>query len=426
MIKGEINMLKNKKILLTILLVLLLILLPNMVKAAVNVTRNVYSNNGSMKFTFTGLTLDTTHEYEFGLKKTSGAEITKWTLITEYDANSAVVDVKTTVAYLRDVVNATDKGYITIRDKNTTQVVVESQEANFKLPYLRMSNHPVLINGKNLINENNLQIASKNAQYYAAYYTYEKITDQNLINKYKEIKSNNGSYLQLESFIESKNIPDSNWNMWRYFNGYGDLVADVGYGYPQREVAAPGSGLYYMWLYFAGKGVKDAYGVILVDNLQKDVALESISLPSTKEVALGKSLTLSVTYNPVGATNKIVTWSSSDESVATVDNAGKITPKKLGSTIITAISQDGNKKATCTVTVIQQASNVSGKGENNNPGSDNKNPSTPKNENVKKDETIAPGEMPYTGGTFFIVLAVLGITVVAIYVYKRNNDLKGI
>lgn len=42
------------------------------------------------------------------------------------------------------------------------------------------------------------------------------------------------------------------------------------------------------------------------------------------------------------------------------------------------------------------------------------------------DNTIAPGTMPYTGGTFFIILTVLGIISVAIYVYKRNNDLKGI
>ena len=65
-------------------------------------------------------------------------------------------------------------------------------------------------------------------------------------------------------------------------------------------------------------------------------------------------------------------------------------------------------------------------GENNNKGNENKTPSTPKKQNTKKDETIAPGNMPYTGGTFFIVLAVLAIATVAIYVYKRNNDLKGI
>lgn len=46
--------------------------------------------------------------------------------------------------------------------------------------------------------------------------------------------------------------------------------------------------------------------------------------------------------------------------------------------------------------------------------------------NTKKDNTIAPGTMPYTGGTFFIILTVLGIISVGIYVYKRNNDLKGI
>lgn len=65
-------------------------------------------------------------------------------------------------------------------------------------------------------------------------------------------------------------------------------------------------------------------------------------------------------------------------------------------------------------------------GENNNKGNENKTPSTPKKQNTKKDETVAPGNMPYTGGTFFIVLAVLAIATVAIYVYKRNNDLKGI
>ena len=50
--------------------------------------------------------------------------------------------------------------------------------------------------------------------------------------------------------------------------------------------------------------------------------------------------------------------------------------------------------------------------------------SSGKVENI--DNTTAPGEMPYTGGTFFIILTVIGIATVAIYVYKRNNDLRGI
>ena len=42
------------------------------------------------------------------------------------------------------------------------------------------------------------------------------------------------------------------------------------------------------------------------------------------------------------------------------------------------------------------------------------------------DDSIAKGTMPYTGGTFFVIITVMGIAAVAIYVYKRNNDLKGI
>ena len=43
-----------------------------------------------------------------------------------------------------------------------------------------------------------------------------------------------------------------------------------------------------------------------------------------------------------------------------------------------------------------------------------------------KDETKAPGKLPYTGGTFVIIAAVLTIIALGIYAYRRNNDLKGI
>ena len=53
----------------------------------------------------------------------------------------------------------------------------------------------------------------------------------------------------------------------------------------------------------------------------------------------------------------------------------------------------------------------------------NKQPNETKDDD---DDSIAKGTMPYTGGTFFVIITVMGIAAVAIYVYKRNNDLKGI
>lgn len=60
---------------------------------------------------------------------------------------------------------------------------------------------------------------------------------------------------------------------------------------------------------------------------------------------------LQVTFTPENASNKTVTWSSSDKNIATVDATGKITGKTAGNAVITVTSTDGNHKATCNVTV---------------------------------------------------------------------------
>lgn len=334
-------------------MLVILFLIPVVSNAAVNVTKNVYANNGSVKFSFTGLTLDKTHEYEFGLTPTSATEVSKWYLITEYTETEATIDITGGTEEFQKVIKAVDTGYITIKDKTTDTTILQPYAVDLSISYLNVTNYNVISNGKDLA-KNNIQVNFWNASNSKAYYQYEKITDENIINKFKEIKNNNGDYNELESLLKTK-APLSNWNVWGYWNGYGTY--SNGYGYTERTVSVSDNGLYYMWIYLAGNNVKNLYGYILVDNLQPEIALDSISLPKTKEVELGKALTLRPTFNPETTTNKIVTWSSSDESVATIDNAGKITPKKIGSTIITVTSKDGNKKDTCTVTVIQSTNN---------------------------------------------------------------------
>ena len=72
--------------------------------------------------------------------------------------------------------------------------------------------------------------------------------------------------------------------------------------------------------------------------------------------------TLTVTFFPEDATNKEVVWSSSDPTVATIDNTGLITAVSVGNATISVTStQNSTFKATCDVTVSWTTlSNISG------------------------------------------------------------------
>ena len=81
----------------------------------------------------------------------------------------------------------------------------------------------------------------------------------------------------------------------------------------------------------------------------KTVAVTSVALDKeTAEVKEGETVTLTATVKPTDATDKTVTWTSSDEKVATVKD-GVVTAVAAGEATITA--KAGDKTAACTVTV---------------------------------------------------------------------------
>ena len=76
-----------------------------------------------------------------------------------------------------------------------------------------------------------------------------------------------------------------------------------------------------------------------------DISLNKNSLG----LIIGNSDTLTANITPSNATNKSVTWSSSNSSIISVDNSGKVTAKAIGSATITAKTANG-KEASATVT----------------------------------------------------------------------------
>ena len=91
------------------------------------------------------------------------------------------------------------------------------------------------------------------------------------------------------------------------------------------------------------------------------VPVSSVSLNKTElTLTVGADVQLIATVAPENATNKNVTWTSNNESIATVDNTGKVTAVSAGTANITVTTVDGSKTATCEVTVSNPVVNVTG------------------------------------------------------------------
>ena len=103
----------------------------------------------------------------------------------------------------------------------------------------------------------------------------------------------------------------------------------------------------------------DVSAVCKVTVKAKTVAVEKVTLDKTSaELTVGDTATLKASVTPDNATDKTVTWTSSDDSVASVKD-GVVTAVKAGTATITAKS--GDKTATCTVTVKDKKIIFSGK-----------------------------------------------------------------
>lgn len=79
---------------------------------------------------------------------------------------------------------------------------------------------------------------------------------------------------------------------------------------------------------------------------------------STLTLGVGTQQQLSATVNPANASDKQVTWKTSNESVATVDINGLVSAVGKGTAQITATSREGNKAAVCNIEVRQYVNSI--------------------------------------------------------------------
>ena len=145
----------------------------------------------------------------------------------------------------------------------------------------------------------------------------------------------------------------------------------------------------------------------VISTAPSNVLVEKITIDGKNEVITGGYLVLDATVTPKDATNKVLTWSSSDKKVATVDQEGIVKAVNEGTATITAEATDGSKvKGTIKIKVIGKKVEQT----NNDPKEDEN--------NTKKSP-----ETGLTSITTALLITVL-ICVIAYVVFKKKNLFK--
>ena len=141
---------------------------------------------------------------------------------------------------------------------------------------------------------------------------------------------------------------------------------------------------------------------------------------TTHQMQVGDQANLVATITPEDATNKNVTWTSSNEDVATITSNGVITAEDEGETTITVTTQDGGYTATCKLTVVAKTNSADDiySGNEGNGGSQGNQGTT-----TSLDKTTSSKGLPYTGSAIMVTLLVITLVIgIVIYVRYRSFD----
>ena len=177
-------------------------------------------------------------------------------------------------------------------------------------------------------------------------------------------------------------------------------------------------------------------GTVSVNEIQVDPIklIEEITLDQTQaSLKVGETVKLNASIQPADTTeDKEVTWTSSDEKVATVTNDGLVTAIAAGSATITVQTKNGVHSATAAITVTQPTPPATDE-DNNNQDSDGV-VEVPSTDNNKSTDTLDESKNSNTGNklpntaTNHFNLLVMGLILVVIggivVIYQRRQTAK--
>lgn len=168
------------------------------------------------------------------------------------------------------------------------------------------------------------------------------------------------------------------------------------------------------------------------EKTSENIAVTGIKLDKTQTtMTVGETGTLVATITPENATNKNISWTTSDENVATVSDTGIITAISEGTATITAITEDGNKTASCTVNVVAKTNTDDDiykdiDDENNGNNSISTSTTITNNSSNSSDYTVSNKIIPYAGNGILMIIGVILFAVIAVALFIKFRSFKDV
>ena len=465
-------MTKTKYLLMLILIGLILLLLPNIVNATDTFTTNDgiivkkvvdKFTNGSILLNISNINLDLDGSYQFGISETNSKdEVSGWFSLGNINVAQKTAKINLTVEEnaILSVLRKTDTAYLFVKDTNDT-MIIDGLKLDLTLPPLYAFDYTTWLNNYYITGALDPIVDQWGGATYNiknAYYKFEKITDETLVEQYKQAMLDGTSLSDVFSIDVNTIKNKDNWNFCTRDHSYPFTKIDNS-NWPKDQ------GAYYLYVKAKDTDSKTLYGclIINVDSDGPKVKEISVSSPASGTYKTGQTVKIRVYFTEtIKGTKmpilKIKFGDSSERSISTgtlvntgnesqsygshyIEYSYNIQESDIGQLATVSLSggdiQDtSNNDAVLSCPVITGSTikaNVAGEinnntgnqnNSNNNNNNNNNNNKNNNNSTITKDNTTAPGKLPQTGISIGISLSILISICISVFAYLKYKKWK--
>ena len=255
--------------------------------------------NGSIELDISNVNLSSEGNYTWGISKTSNSDgVEKWYAVGDMNPSKKTAKINLTVQEekILNILKVTDTVYLYIKNNTDNTFIINGLQLDVSLPPLYAFDLTTWLDNWYIIGGNLNSIAKEwNGATYnikTAYYKFEKITDTNLVGKYKQALLDNTSLTNVFNIDKNTVENKENWTSCTRDSSYPLTKID-------KSKLPTDQGVYYLWLKAKDTDSKTVYGCLIV-NIDGDgpkVERIYVSSPNSGTYKTGQTVKIQVGFN---------------------------------------------------------------------------------------------------------------------------------